>query len=187
MLSAFRGKSQAEAARCSSADLSNPRSALACRTRRDRTSGATSILHHFPYTNLTVPRLVSAAQKLRTLSPTDWVRSEARHQFVRRVRRALFATLPCDQGQCSFEQLIRQAHVSQAALNCSPNRWVCSIPPQLSSLGARCALIQNTCEVGATFTAARLGHIVIKDIHGNNDEQEARDITEHKKPEQKLA
>jgi hypothetical protein len=32
-----------------------------------------------------------------------------------------------------------------------------------------------------------LGHIVIKDIHGNNDEQEARDITEHKKPEQKLA
>src|SRR5262245_8958694 len=100
------------------------------------------------------PRLVSAAQKLRTLSPTDWVRSETRHQFVRRVRRALFATLRCDQGQCSFEQLIRQAHVSQAALNCSPNRWVCSIPPQLSSLGARCALIQNTCEVGATFTAA---------------------------------
>jgi len=32
-----------------------------------------------------------------------------------------------------------------------------------------------------------LGHIGIKDIHGNNDEQEARDITEHKKPEQKLA
>jgi len=32
-----------------------------------------------------------------------------------------------------------------------------------------------------------LGHIVIKDIHGNNDEQEARNITEHKKPEQKLA
>jgi len=57
MLSAFRGKSQAEAARCSSADLSNPRSALACRTRRDRTSGATSILHYFPYTNLTVPSI----------------------------------------------------------------------------------------------------------------------------------
>jgi hypothetical protein len=28
-----------------------------------------------------------------------------------------------------------------------------------------------------------LGHIAIKDIHGNNDEQEARDISEHKKPE----
>jgi hypothetical protein len=51
--------------------LSNPRSALACRTGCDRTSGATSILHHFPYTNLTVHRLVSAAQKLRTLFLTD--------------------------------------------------------------------------------------------------------------------
>ena len=28
-----------------------------------------------------------------------------------------------------------------------------------------------------------LGHIAIKDIYNNNNEQDARDITEHKKPE----
>src|SRR5262249_39005779 len=47
-----------------------------------------------------------------------------------------------------------QVHVSQLAQNGLLEKQVHTTRPQLSSLSARCGLIQNICEVGATFAAA---------------------------------